>query len=531
MSDDRLTLLRSGNWLTVTPCPPRVRGVLARLLTFVERKFKRGREARLAARRSLPLWEETAVECFIDDHKGRVSFPYGFVEEAVAALTEKGYEVAIDNLTPPRDPSVYEPDWECVFDDGVELRHKQDEFLVKVAVHENGRFSCPTGFGKSFLIGRIARMWPFARIAVVSDSVTVIRDVIYPDLCQTVPDVGIVGGGCRRRGRRVTCYTADSLHWLLKDSEEYGDYDAVVFDECHLAAADNCSYMLAQIPGQPRMFGFSASQDMRADGKDYRVHALFGPLRLDVEYQEAERHGLIVPMQVRVHKVVMDVSPCSGLTGEDKMRAGVWANDFRNDQIIHDAVRYAAKDMQTMISCQVLEHVLNLKKRFDRLKRKGRVPEHVELVCLYREHGGRADWHETLRDMSRERKDVGAVFEGLPYMDLERRIRLTKDIERGKIKLFAGTTVLNVGFDPKDMRVVCRADCTSSKIADTQVPGRNARHAVGKAHGIVLDYWDKFDRGLSGKYRRREQSYRRLKWEVKLVGRKCSPLKKKMHWE
>jgi superfamily II DNA or RNA helicase len=529
-----LKLLRSGNWVTVDPCPPKVRGVLVPRLTFVEREFKQGGEKAVARKKGAPLVEEHHVECFADDHRGRVSFPFGFVGEMTRALEKKGYAVELVNLTPHPNPKVFEPHWDKVFD-GDELRYKQDEFLIKVACYENGRFDCPTGYGKSFMCGKIAQMLPFARIAIVSDSVTVVRDRIYPELAQMVPNVGIVGGGLKRRGRRVMCYTADSMHWMLKDCDDFGNYDVVIFDECHLAAADKISYMLAQIPGQPRMYGLSASQDMRADGKDYRVRGLFGPLRMKMDYKEAQREGIVVPMEVRVRKVVMNVNPAAGLVDEDKMRAGVWRNDYRNDMIVKDAVGHAGRGEQTMISCQVLEHVLAIKQRFDRMKKKGQVPEDLEMVCIYRQHESQSDWYAVQADMGR--KGLGKVFEGLPYMSNDRRQRITKKIEQGKIVLFVGTTILNVGFDPKDLMVVSRADCTSNKIADTQVPGRNARHGKRtkggekiKKKGVVRDYWDKFDDGLSQRYKNRERSYKRHGWPVKILARK-SALRSKLKTE
>lgn len=532
----RLTLLRSGNWVTAQPCPPRVKDVLVPNLTFVEKRWKRGREKAIAAKAGRPPVEESEVECFTTDHKGRVTFPFGFVEPMTALLRGAGYEAVVENLTPPRDPSVFEPVWEEVFDH-YDLKHRQGEFLAKIVAHENGLFGCPTGYGKSFLAGLTARLLPRARIAIVSRSVTVVRDRIFPELAQMVPNVGIVGGGKKKRGRRVMCYTSDSLRWLIRDAEEYGLFDILIFDECHLAAADNCSAMLALVPGQPRMFGLSATQDMRVDGKDYRVRALFGPLRMNIGYEEARGKGMVLPMEVVVRKVVMDVNPCSGMDGDDKLRYGVWRNSYRNDLILRDALPYAAAGMQTMISCQVLEHVLRLKQRFNRMKGRGEVPEGVELVCLYRQHDNRGDWRGVLRDM--ERKGLGEVFKKLPYMSNARRERLTKRIERGKILLFAGTTILNVGFDPKDLRVVSRADCTSNQIADTQVPGRNARHGRSldglgrklKRKAIVRDYWDRFDEGLSRRFLNRRTSYERHGWKIKILTHKKTSLQERMNWE
>src|SRR5215471_1508757 len=117
-------------------------------------------------------------------------------------------------------------------------------------------------------------------------------------------------------------------------------------------------------------------------------------------------------------------------------------------------------------------------------------------------------------------------------MDLERRLKLTGQIEHGAIKLFVATTIFNVGFDAKDLRVVCRADCGSTRIADCQIPGRNARFSKDgtKEVGILYDYRDKFDSGLEQRFYNRQRNYQKQGWKIRKLGAKKSSLRRKMGW-
>jgi late competence protein required for DNA uptake (superfamily II DNA/RNA helicase) len=77
-------------------------------------------------------------------------------------------------------------------------------------------------------------------------------------------------------------------------------------------------------------------------------------------------------------------------------------------------------------------------------------------------------------------------------MDDERRQRLTKDFEQGRLKKVIATTVWNVGVSFNNLRVLIRGEGSSSDIASIQIPGRVSRIADGKDGGVVHDYFDTF---------------------------------------
>ena len=107
-------------------------------------------------------------------------------------------------------------------------------------------------------------------------------------------------------------------------------------------------------------------------------------------------------------------------------------------------------------------------------------------------------------------------------MTPERKAKLTRRFEGGKLKKVIATPVWNVGVDFRHLEVLIRADAGGSPVNDIQIPGRNSRHkrsedvkggARKKLVGIVHDYMDHFDHGFLQKSKSRERSYTRMEWE------------------
>lgn len=481
-----ITLLRSGNSLVVDPSIAPVRNLLEPQLSFVAKRILQGKERRMAG---------TAVElipyaCFVDDFRGRLATTMGFYSRIHSALTTAGYRVEVKDFQPHPRPQDLEPRWDRLFDPSwpITLRHRQDEFLQKVAalvkIRQSGCFDCPTGYGKSFLIGMIGLLYPKLTMDVVSKSVTVLRDRIYPEVCQLLPSVGMIGGGLNSKGR-VQLVTADSLQ------RRDGKADIVIADEVHQLGADRAATGLSRYTNSTNI-GLSATHNMRMDNKNLRVEGMFGPVVFEMTYQEAEARGLVVPIEVYWADVIIDINPCAGIANSSiKKKFGIWRNDVRNQIIANDANSYP-DDMQRLITCDTIEHVLFLRKM---------LPDYQ---ILYSEQGMDQD-------------DIN-YFQGLgvwrpsePVMTSERRHNITAAFERGTLKKVIATPVLNVGISPKALSILLRADAGNSDIADTQIPGRTSR--LGKKVGIVRDYLDQFDEGFRRRAGDRERNYTGHGWK------------------
>lgn len=410
--------------------------------------------------------------------------PFGFWKLVRSALVEAGYVVKFKDLY-PADPKKFEVNWNNI--KNYELRVGQKEFINKILKNRCGRIDCPTGFGKSFMIGIIAALLPRARIDVVTTRISVLAERIYPELQQMVGDVGIVCGRQKVFNKRVMCYSARSLHYATADA------DILFGDECHELAADIASSELVRWQDS-RNFGLSASHDARHDGKDFRMHGLFGPIIQKVKYSEAVDAKSVVPIKVYWSDVIMNVDPIYGVDDHVKRkRYGIWTNSYRNLAIAEDAKTYD-EDTQVLITVETIEHAMHLKKVLP------------EFTLVHREMG--------LSYADRKRYiDLGCIQSDEPDMTLERRQRLTEEFSRGKLKKVICTPIWNVGVSFNALSVLIRAEGSGSTINDIQIPGRVSRISEGKEYGIIHDYRDQFNASARNRANRRKKNYHDMGWE------------------
>ena len=494
-----VTLLRSGNRLIVDSLEPRVREALEHELSYTSKRFLYGAERYQAGKKV----EIVDYHCYSFDIRQRLATSLGFYDRIGKLLKGMGYAVRMRNLTPPEDPSIFQPIWDRLYDPrwNLKLRHGQEEFLVKLfgraAAGLPARFDCPPAFGKSFLIGVAALLLPKAKFHVTTDRVSVLRDRIYPELCMILPDVGIVGGGKRLTGHRVMLYTFDSLHKSTFDA------DILIVDEVHEAAGDVVSANLARYDCSIN-FGLSATHDMRLDNKDMRVEAMFGPIVYSIPYEEAKDHGLVVPIEVYWTDVIMGVNPAEGIDDPvEKKRAAYWRNTVRNEIIAKNARKDQELGLQQLITCETVEHAFALKQLLP------------DFEVVYSEGG------ITPNDQ-RYFQRQGLWPEGHEPMTPERKQMLTKLFERGKLRQAIVTTVWNVGVSFNFLDMLNRADGGGSPIMDTQIPGRTSRinpEDAGKTVGKVRDYLDQFDQGCRQRAGRRKHNYESHGWKQHLPER------------
>jgi len=478
-----VTLYKNGNTIYIDPTSDYMFELLKPVLSFTERKCYFGYEATQRKQQNLAVFELQNHSLLDVDHKQRIVTFYGFFALIRQTLTKAGYTVKFKDLSPMAAEKL-EPRWKNI--SSYKLRANQNEFLQKILANRCGRFDCPPGFGKSFMIGLIAALLPKATIDVVTRRVSVLRDRIYPELCQMVGDVGIVGGSKNVRNKRVMCYTVGSLGHSPATS------DFLIGDECHELSADKAAGELVRWQNS-RNFGLSASHDLRWDGKDFRNLGLFGPVIFKVNYAQAQSANMVVPIHVKWTSVVMDQDPCMDAADIQKKRQGIWCNDYRNRRIAEDAQRYD-DNTQVLITVETIEHALNLKKQLP------------NFTLVYMENG-------------LSKKDIeyyarrGFCKEDEPLMDLDRRQKLTQDFEKGVLKKVICTTVWNVGVSFNSLAVLIRADGGGSPINDIQIPGRVSRISADKPYGQIHDYLDQFNYTFKTRAKNRSTSYALNNWQ------------------
>lgn len=482
----KIKILKSGNRIVVDSQDQELVAALLDAVTFRAREFYHP----AISRRKKPVVDVVDYVVGGKDVHGRFSTAFGFYERIVQRLRKAGFSrPELVDYAPPADPTVLEPQWDRLYqDERLVLRPGQDEFLVQFFSHPHGRFSLPTAWGKTFLIGIIGLLLPRAVIHVITKRVPVLEQRIYPELQGMLPDVGLVSGGRKRVGHRIMCYSAMSLH------HSSARCDIMIADESHELCSDKISQELARYT-YSRNYGLSATHDMRLDQKDFRGEAVFGPVIFERTYAESVEQGLIVPIEVHWRDTIMEQDPCTAdMDFTARKRHGIWRNAYRNQLIAEDARAYPEE--QVLITVETIDHAMHLKRL---------LPE-FELV--YAVNG--LEHHKRQRYIR-----WGCISAQEPLMSQARYRELTTLFERGKLRKAICTTVWNVGVDFRDLQVLVRADAGGSPVNDVQIPGRTSRKGrlTDKQVGIVRDYLDQFNWGFRLKAVNRYKTYRGLQWQ------------------
>lgn len=484
--------LRQGNRLCVEG-PPDLIQELHDAVSYEEKTFLRDYALKQAKRegRSPVLTEHKSCGMIADD--GNLYTNFGFYEKLGALVREQGLTADFQDVPPRivRRPDAYRVDWERVRASGFEPRYKQQDMLQLFVDHPGGRIDCPTGWGKSKVVAVLALLFPKARFLVTTYSLEVLTNRLYPEILTATPSVGIVCSKMpRKTGFRVMCYSSGCLQHANPD-----DYDFLIADEVHQLCADEAARKLSYFQWS-RMWGLSASNDMRFDGKDIRAEGLFGPIRMKITYQEGVENEVVLPIQVHWRNVVMDIDPAPGAADVELQRHAVWGNEHRNRLIVEDAKRIAGRATapQVLISVDTFEHLMHLH-RLD-----------PSIVLFYRA--------PTLdRETEYRLRHSHLMAPGFEMMSDEMFRRQLQGLTGGKPGIYASTPCLNVGVDMKYLTAVIRGNAGSSAIADTQVPGRASRVHGDKQVAHVVDYLDQFNPTLFRRARQRFKHYETHQWE------------------
>lgn len=468
------------------PLPERVQELLVPHMTYthVERFYGADRyDPYTGAFRPV---ETTTVRLFHLEN-GRILTYYGFIPRILQLLTSAQIEYVYQDITPEskRGPQAYAPIWDRV--SSVNFRYRQLECLQTITDSLGGIINAPPAFGKTFLCGLTAKLYPKAKIHYVVKRKDLVQKA-YRELTRTLPSVGQIGGGKRQTDRRVTIFTADSLH------RSDGDADFLFVDEAHEIVTPKYSQLIARLYGLSRNFGFTATPDGRMDGASAKLEYLFGPQIFYMSYTEARDNRLIVPIVVDWINICLDRNPCAGKSGVVKKRWGLWRNEERNAKIA-ERMRAHGADEQCLILVETIDHAVHLW-------------QHLQDYTLC--YGNMADGDDEQLGYFKRNRLLPQDYRVLTS-DAREQLRLR--FEAGDLKKVIATDVWSTGVSFDQLSVLCRADARTSEIMNTQAPGRVSRLHAGKESGRVYDTFDVFDRGFKLASQGRYRAYAKLGYE------------------
>lgn len=222
------TITKQGPFISITrdgrePLQQSVYNRLARELTYTHLTFNyqpRGASDGFSRNQV----ESSPRKLYQYDSNGHFICQKGFYPKVRALLESLDFSPIYIDVDMPKDPDVYRTDWDAVLA-RFDFRPRQDECLMQIDAHDYGLIDAPPAFGKTYIMAMIAMLYPNAKVDIVTkrkDVVATIRRLVL----RWTPNVGQVGGGKNEDDKRITIYTADSLH------KSDFDADILLADEC-----------------------------------------------------------------------------------------------------------------------------------------------------------------------------------------------------------------------------------------------------------------------------------------------------------
>jgi len=356
----------------------------------------------------------------------------------------------------------------------LDLDAEQERVVHEMLTQDMGVLCAPPGFGKTIaalhLVARRGRraLWIVNSKELARQTIAQATKVLGLD----EREIGLVGNGQRRLGEHVTVALAQTLARGIPPA--LLDVGMVVFDEAHHVPARTVAGVLGQFPAR-FIVGLTATPD-RADGLADAISFFAGPIRARVN--RANLPGRI--MQPVVCRTPTGIEAWGG--GFADVIDRLVANDKRNQLIVGDVARAAAKGRASIVLTDRVEHAIALT---DRLQAAGA---------------------------------TAAVLHG--KIAPQERARVIDALERGEIGVIVATgKLLGEGFDCPRLDTLFLTLPMSDASRVEQYVGRVSRTAPGKGDAYVLDYTD--DGALAASmWNKREATYERMGVKVSEAARR-----------
>ena len=348
----------------------------------------------------------------------------------------------------------------------MQLRGFQEDQVASGLQHPTSLWRAPAGSGKT--VGSYRYISHLNRpTIVVTPTAKIFQQWIRraeTELGMAPEDVGALGGGIKKV-RPLTIALQQTLKNCISDyAELFGVY---VADEVQRHASTTFSAVSDMMPAYHRL-GVSADE-RRADGKEFLIYDLFGPVRHEVQRSELIADGYIHDAEIRVIPTDVELPWYSAIKGIKRASAPVQnrlhtelANHAARNDLITQVLRWCMDaGEQTLLMAWRVEHCHMLNS--------------LAVRAGYR---------------------CGLMLGGDDQLDEFERSRLA--MEAGELQVASGTyQAVGVGFDlPALSRGIMAAPCANNEKARPQFGqfvGRFERISLdtNKTKAVIYYVWDR----------------------------------------
>lgn len=336
------------------------------------------------------------------------------------------------------------------------LRGYQTGSIDRMAKRGQGILRAPTGSGKtSVLIGLAVHI-------EVPTLVVLPNDALMKQWAERVrEEAGIEPGiikGPMRTLRPITLGSHKTLVTRGIDEEMNAYFGAVMVDEVHTSAA---STYVDVISSMRAFYRFGVSDDeRRKDGKEYIVHAVVGPVLVELDREALVRDGHVLEVEFRVYPTDFE-APWFGIPTEEE-EADKSVDRELNTGRLH-----------TEMAIDATRNARALGIAFDAVQ-EGRT---VFVLAHQREH-----CRALMSGLVASGIPTGLLMGADTAADRSEFDRTLEDIRQRRLRVAVGTyQAIGTGIDVPGLDdVVCVTPIASNRMFCRQVRGRACRPSPGK---------------------------------------------------
>ncbi|HEV57526.1 MAG TPA: DEAD/DEAH box helicase [Phycisphaerales bacterium] len=351
---------------------------------------------------------------------------------------------------------------------GLSLRPYQIEAVEAVYDHlrtreDNPCIVCPTGAGKSLIIGQIGRdavqRWS-GRVLILAHVKELLEQAVEK-LHAMAPDlwnrIGVYSAGLKSRDTEQAIIVA-GIQSVFRRAKELGRFDLVIIDEAHMVPPDGEGMyrtFLADakaINPNVRLIGLTATPFRMTTGTICAPENLLNHICYEAGVRELIVQGYLCPLVAKGTRQDIDTS---GL----HVRAG----EFVPDEV------EALMDQAARVEAACAEIVEQTRDRHSVLVFASGI-QHARHVA------------ENLAGMGGQ---VATVFGETPA---DERARTIAEFRAGRLKYLVNVGVLTHGFDAPNIDCVALLRPTNSPGLLCQCCGRGFRLHPGKSNCLILDF-------------------------------------------
>ena len=391
-------------------------------------------------------------------------FPTGLIDDVCAVLKSKGIEYEIEYTYDTNPPKEFSWKPKKLF----EPTEDQMEAVRACVLSKRGICKAPTGFGKTAMLSRyiisefgVPTLFVANRKTLLDDAaedfikgidglkeseVGEIKDGVYGNKKDRSANIGKY---------KIVCATIQSLHAKmfpekddvesLKMSEDLKSWlkntcKLLIVDETQAVGTKVWDEVLAVINSPYRVF--LSATPKRTDGASLKIKAYSGPVMFSTFASTQVEQGRLSELDVEYHP---------------------FDHKMYNDK--DSSLDYASMYKQCIVENQERNEFI-VDKVFEMLEEE----RYVLVLIQYLDHG------ETLQRM--------LIEKGIPETDIvyvngsdtdKRRKKAISDFRKGKIRVFIGSTIMDVGVSVNVISGVILAGAGNSEITLVQRIGRALR--------------------------------------------------------